>query len=464
MTSELQEFLKAVDEDGTPTQVVEAAFTVLKDVFQIEATSALDGVSRDDIDATYKGESMNVAVKAFLKRAANVATLAGAAKRMRLSSPASVASGSPLPPQAAYTASLDSQTISELVGPDASSMTIAKLLALKSQSVDIPAKLKGASLDKLPYHLQAGTIVWRILEADNASAIAASRKTAFAYVDLTAKELLPLWLPYDAVGGKNALGSEWQQYIDPQAASNTIAQLGQALQAATSTKRYFRSFAQWNGAFLKYAAVAVSCGQLSWTNVLTHVNVVCQLHEQQRTSGEALYLPMLYDEFLRKQVARRAEQQDPELDLNIVFGRIDQQILDTCKSRLETVLATLGVDVRMSPFAKTPQPAASLGFEAAESMLAKQQAAADALQRRAETASRSLAKQQEDLNRKELQRRLASDEGISNRQAKSRAFLVGRQEARSSGRNSVGNGSDRGGYGGGNGPNRGGHGGRRHGW
>jgi len=83
MPASFRDFLKSVDADGTPEAVIVEAEAALKHVLRIEKQSSLDGVTGEDIDATYKGESIDVAVKAFLKRAASVATHAGAAKRLR---------------------------------------------------------------------------------------------------------------------------------------------------------------------------------------------------------------------------------------------------------------------------------------------------------------------------------------------------------------------------------------------
>lgn len=101
MAAGFTDFLKLVDEDGTPDPVIVEAETVLKNIFRIEKQSALDGVTGEDIDAKYKGESINVAVKAFLKRAASAATHAGAAKRLRAGTafPADAISGVAPPSQ-----------------------------------------------------------------------------------------------------------------------------------------------------------------------------------------------------------------------------------------------------------------------------------------------------------------------------------------------------------------------------
>lgn len=130
------------------------------------------------------------------------------------------------------------------------------------KEVDVNEKLKEALCSKLPFHLRVDTPVWQLLNAENLAAQLAGR-TAFSYVDLTSKAMLPMWMPGDAIGGKTITGKcDW----DPSASSATIVALGAALKAATQTPKFFRSLAQWNGVFVRYATAAVAMGQLTRPN------------------------------------------------------------------------------------------------------------------------------------------------------------------------------------------------------
>ncbi len=95
--------------------------------------------------------------------------------------------------------------IQKLVGLDASASTIANLLASGAELVDINDKLKSIGLETLQYHLRPDLLVWSVLDAESKAAANSNRK-AFAYLDLTSKELLPIWVPADLVGGKSLVG------------------------------------------------------------------------------------------------------------------------------------------------------------------------------------------------------------------------------------------------------------------
>ena len=85
--------------------------------------------------------------------------------------------------------------------------TMNNLVEFGSENVDVAKRLVEAGMSKLPYHMQCETVVWSILDAENKSA-AKEGRVAFAYIDLTAKEVAPLWLPQDEIGGKSIFGSE----------------------------------------------------------------------------------------------------------------------------------------------------------------------------------------------------------------------------------------------------------------
>ena len=167
--------------------------------------------------------------------------------------------------------------VQEIVGEDSSAATVAKLVTAGTDEVDIAENLKKVHMAKLPYHMQCDKAVWKVLDAGNRSAAAAKRQT-FAYVDLAAKVVLPLWLPQDTIGGKSLFGSEWHK---SDAGATSLPELGQALQAATLQRKIFRSIAQRTGAFCKYAAAATPMYQMSCSRALAYMSVVMRIHEQK---------------------------------------------------------------------------------------------------------------------------------------------------------------------------------------
>jgi len=133
--------------------------------------------------------------------------------------------------------------------------------------------------------------------------------------------------------------------------------------------------------------------QLSWSAVVAHVDVVMRISEESRVSGGSQFLAILYDDLLRRSMAYRAAKRDPELHLETEFTKVNKEVLDLARSRLSQVLMAVGVK---------ESNVADGGFNSAatastESVLAKQAAAADALTRKAESAVKHLAQQQQQL-------------------------------------------------------------------
>ena len=236
-----------------------------------------------------------------------------------------------------------------------------------------------------------------LLNAENLAATNESR-TAFAYVDFTSKAMLPMWLPADAIGGKSmTAASDWA--LDPSTSAATLGALGSALKAATQTPRFFRSIAQWNAVFLRYAVAAVSSGQLTWSAVVAHVDGVMRMAEEARVAGKSQFVAILYDDLLRRSLAERAAKKDPLLNIETALTQINKEVLGLAESRLGQVMAAAGMNVGAGA-----SNGAARGTEAAlnsvESVMAKQSAAADALSRKAAQAVRHMAQQQETMERR----------------------------------------------------------------
>lgn len=224
-------------------------------------------------------------------------------------------------------ASVSHCQIQNIFGVDLSAATVAKLLAAGTEEVDVAKQLSDAGLPRLPYHMQCERIVWKIFGAENKAAASAGR-TAFAYVDITAKEVLPLWLPQDAIGGKSVFCSDWSQSDGP---ASTLAELGRALQAATTHRKVFRSFSQWTGAFLKYSAVAVAMKQMTTSRVFSYMNVTAKIYEEEKNNKGLCLVAILYDDVFKKSLANRAEAKDPELDMDDAFSKSDKTVLEACR-------------------------------------------------------------------------------------------------------------------------------------
>ena len=313
MAMAIAEYISGVDAVSSPEAVMEKAVKFFTDNGIADA-SGLDGVVEADLDLSSVPE---LPVKALVRRTIRMAIKTAEAQRE--SSSTSGGEGNP-PASAVYNTAV--QEMLDVMGQDASSSSISQVLASTGKQVHIVDTLSRAGLSKLPFHLIAETALWQLMSAENAQA-EKERRVAFSYVDLTAKALLPMWLPSDAVGGKSSMGaSEWA--LDANAPSGTLGALGAALKAATQKPKFFRSVTQWTAVFIRYAPVAVSMSQITWPAVLAHMDVVMRMSEEARLSGDSPFVAILYDDLLRKTLSERAKRRDPELDLEGEFGKVNK--------------------------------------------------------------------------------------------------------------------------------------------
>ena len=214
-----------------------------------------------------------------------------------------------------------------------SALSVATMLA-PPKAVDVNALLKGVQLEKLPFSLQLDQGMVDRMASETETAKRLGRKP-FTFVELTGKETLPLWLAPETAGGK--VEDEFAA-LDTGGSIDSLAKLGQALKGATDAKRFFPSIHQWAAAFLRYAPFAVATEQLDWPMVLTHLNSIFRLVEEERCEGRGPQLAILYDELLRRQLERRAQKGDPTLDMHAMMADPDKSILAAAKQRLESVL------------------------------------------------------------------------------------------------------------------------------
>ena len=79
---------------------------------------------------------------------------------------------------------------------------MASALTAGSMVVDLNDMLEKAAVKDLPYHLRPQPALFQLLAAANKSAQeAVPVRKAYTNVDLTHKDVLPLWMGSEAVGG-----------------------------------------------------------------------------------------------------------------------------------------------------------------------------------------------------------------------------------------------------------------------
>ena len=83
-------------------------------------------------------------------------------------------------------------------------------------------------------------------------------------VDLTSKDVLPIWLHPETVGGR--FRKEEASLLNGDEPEDSLARLGAVLRNAAESQKFFRSSAQWITAWWKCEPIALSVSQPSWVS------------------------------------------------------------------------------------------------------------------------------------------------------------------------------------------------------
>ena len=310
-------FLKSVDDDEPDEAELRTAAEFMTKVFA--SPQKAYGVRYDAL-SKHPDFPKDLALQAFLSRALEALQAAQRAK----SAAAELANTRQ---QAAPAPSLSS------------AMGLASALA-PPKSCDTQALLTAASMGDLPFINQCDQAVWDRLHSETQEAKALNR-TAYVYMDLTAAGVLPIWLYPEAVGGKS--NDTGEHDVDAGAEVQTLAKLGQALRGATAGRVFFRSVQQWNGAYWRYALVAIAAEQITMVQAVIHCDMIMQLAEQEKIEKRPPYLAFLYDELLRTQIEKRVQKRDPNINLTDIFSTLDKQLVEVAKQRLSSALKLAGI-------------------------------------------------------------------------------------------------------------------------
>eukprot|EP00435_Cladocopium_sp_Y103_P039301 s772_g10.t1 len=350
------DFIKAAETVEPEGAVIDAVASIFKDKLKATVPVQAEGISEEALNAVIS--DVDPPVMALARRTLRNVEAAAVARRT----------------QATSTSLLNAATGSS-----------AKLLAnalSPSKTVDVADKLKTHHLQDLGYHLQADQSLFDLLVAHTEEAKRASR-TPFAFVDLTSKECLPLWIPLDSVGGRFAVRDEEDVALTSSSPISNLGDLSKALKGATSAPRFFRSVQQWSAAFWRWATAAISAEHWQMAQALAHHDIILQLAEQERLKSKPPYAAFLYDEMLRRQWSRRAEKRDPTFDLKSEAQKLDKDLLEVVHQRLATVLRQAGIESQAA------------GRD--QAVLSQQMASAEAAQKKAEQVQKSLAEAQRNI-------------------------------------------------------------------
>ena len=81
--------------------------------------------------------------------------------------------------------------------------------------------------------------------------------------------------------------------------------------------------------------MAVGTEQITWSNVMTYLHVVLKLAEDERVKGNEPNLAFVYDSMFRESVSRRSRNADPQLDIDEVLSKLDENVLSAARSRIQ---------------------------------------------------------------------------------------------------------------------------------
>ena len=352
--SDWKTFLAQVDLEETEADVLAASEAFLiKECLKSPAAAA--GVKFVNLEKN-KDFPSEIPVQAFLARAVQTLNAVDAARRQ--------------------SQDLNSSAASSAMPSANSALGLAAALA-PAKHIDVNDLLKDAGLDELSFDLHIDQSVINKLGAETALAKAQGRKP-FLYMDLTNKDILPLWLHPEAVGGRP---EEEEMALDGSGDISSLARLGQALKGATENKRAFTTLNHWAAAFLRYAPFAVAAKHLSWPQAMAHLNCIFQLVEEERSDAKGPAVALLYDELARKHLEKRVHKTDQSLNILEFLSEPDKGLLAAARQRVASAKAKLAAG-------KAPP-----GKGSVERALASSHRE-DALQ-----AARALQTQQQDRNR-----------------------------------------------------------------
>jgi len=221
------------------------------------------------------------------------------------------------------------------MGPVCDSAILAQ--ALTEPQPDVGTLLTASAQASLAPHMLVEQAVWLVMRTEVCAARRAER-TPFLYVDLTAQEVLPMWLPPEAVGAKLTLSGQADL---PGDAGSSVNALSRALKAAYTTPRFFRTATQWSTCYWRWAAVAVATEMWTWPIALTYHDTVLRVMEESAAEGP--HLGIVHDDLQRRNWARRAARSDAALDMAKESQRADTHVLEDARPRLHGMLTEAGV-------------------------------------------------------------------------------------------------------------------------
>ena len=228
----MDSFVAAVDEAPTTPEVQEAVVTVVGARFT--NPEHLVGTA-DSVIGELAGWLAGPA-GGLLKRTFRCAEDVSEAKRAKAA--AMVSSPQSGHPVSQVPSNLAAGSLLSLLGPEASAGAVASALTAGSIVVDLNDMLEKAAIKDLPYHLRPQPALFQLLVAANKPAEeAVPVRKAYTYVELTHKDVLPLWMGSEAVGGHTPRPGEFDW--EPNSDTASLGALGRAFKGALEKPTWY---------------------------------------------------------------------------------------------------------------------------------------------------------------------------------------------------------------------------------
>lgn len=371
--SDWELYLTSVDQVPQSPDVITAVAKALVDAGVRDPASAL-GVQAAEIVESLAADA--VAAKALVRRA--LRALEQSAKLQEVTAIAAASQVSVAVTQA-----------STVPGASSASAMTNNLAVLLRPTVAVFDLLNQSSFSSVPTDGIPELTMFEDLTKATKAAKDAGR-VPFIYVDLTQKELLPLWLIPESIGGKTSVSGDSVQ-IDGSQETNTVVQLTTALKSATAAPRFFRTLNQWLSCFTKYSIAAICCEQLTFSAILGHITTICRIVEDKKSScTNSVHLALLYEEHRGKDWAKRAERKDPSLSIDTEAWFISEDLLRSVSTRLKSTMVAAGLNSNSESSGANAESSSAATIASKESALAKQSAALESQQRKLEADQRRI--------------------------------------------------------------------------
>ena len=274
---------------------------------------------------------------------------------------------------------LNNNTINVLKMLGSGPMTNTVMQAVNSVRMNpeqISEILRGAvfgDLSKLPFDFTPSTDVCSILLTENQAA-AKNKRQPMSYIVLSEQAFLPEWVPPDAVGGI-AHHIKPDMHLATDSEKKDALTMMNGLNKAFEKTRFFMKKEHWMLAWTRVLPLLLASRQWTFVEWMVHYDQICKLFELNQGQGGD-YLIVYYEDRLRKELSDRCAKGN-RINLAEACRKTNEQLMETCKAKLQAVLSAAGVQdgptqaagYRPKQDHSQPDPAASA--------IAKQQAVWD---------------------------------------------------------------------------------------